>query len=275
MISVGLHLRIQSTILELLQRAHLLEVATFQCFLFNQVDNKYIDISDDERDEFLRLRHQFFDELYIHGSYWINLASQKSEQNHYILKKEIAKARQLEFDYLVLHPGTVTGWETKEAGIDCIARVLNNLLKKERDITIVLENTAFDGMSIGSDLYELRMIREKLEHPEKIKFCLDTAHAYAWGYDLCDMQARVRLAYDLKETVGDALALIHLNDTQEPCGSKKDKHALLGQGNIELSALKSFIFENNFQEIPIIAELPLVAESEQEGIVKKLKEWGV
>ncbi|MEX0940903.1 MAG: deoxyribonuclease IV [Candidatus Babeliales bacterium] len=269
---IGLHLRIIDSLIETAQRAAHLGLKTFQCFLIHQITKKYLSLSDKEVKEFVALR-PLFDTLYIHGAYWINISGIRCEHAKRLLLKEIDIAKRLQFTHYILHPGSAIGWNEHKKGIDCLVRVLNDILKNENDITIVLENTAHGSLSIGSDLHDFKIIREKLAFPEKVLFCLDTAHAYAFGYDIADINAQNDFMYLLNKTVGDAIGLIHLNDSQEKLGFKRDRHAVLGQGKIGTAALKNFILHEKLCNVPIIMEMPRTAYNIEINILNMVKEW--
>lgn len=263
MSKLGLHLRLTTNILELIQKALRLQLPFFQCFLLFQHTNKYVDLEAPDIHEYLLLRRDNFKQLFAHASYWINGANKTCDE-HPLLKKELALAQQLEFTHLVLHPGSANGCSSKEAGIDNLARLLNNLLKKESDVQLVLENTAHGNLSIGSDLTDFRVLLEKLDKPEKIAFCIDTAHAYAFSYDLASKEGLEQFILLVEKYIGlSRLALIHLNDTREKCGSKIDRHALPIEGRIGRAQLQKIIQHPLLSHIPMLMELPLISEDQE------------
>ena len=186
---VGVHIRMRSSLHELLQRADFLGLSFFQCFFVPQETGKLIKITDEEVNDFLRVRRARFDDLYCHASYWVNLASLGN--NGYLqLCREVFFAKRLEFTHLVLHAGTAKGAMHKSEGIDALAIALNNLFKRERDITVLLENTCHSKLAVGSDILDFKQLLEKLDRPERIGFCIDTAHAYSFGNDVSQPEAQ-------------------------------------------------------------------------------------
>lgn len=180
---VGIHIRIIDTLTQAIEQALELGITTFQCFLLHQQTGMYLSFTPEDLKSFKQLRKNM-NRLYIHASYWINLSGKNAEQSLALLRKEIYVAKQLEATHIIMHPGSANGMQTKQEGIDSLVRSLNMLLVHEHDIKIVLENTAFGGNSIGSDLQDFVTINQKLEFPEKISYCLDTAHAFAYGYKI-------------------------------------------------------------------------------------------
>ncbi len=269
--AIGLHLRITDTLTAVARQAMALGLQTFQCFLIHQQTKRQLVLTDQEVIDFLQLRDQFTT-LYVHGAYWINLCGQKSKQATKALLRELKLAKRLAFTHYVLHSGCAIGWPDRMDGIDCLVRVLNTILKHEHEIKIVLENIPHGGNTIGGDLTDFKQIREKLDHPEKVSFCIDTAHAYAFGYDIVTKQTDFITLLD--KTVGiDAIALIHLNDTQETLGLKRDTHGIIGTGTIGSNALHRFVSNERLAHIPLIMELPPLADHEYLRILNMVRYW--
>ena len=100
---------------------------------------------------------------------------------------------------MIFHPGASASYDE---GIDAIVRSLNAIIKSARDIHIVLENVAFTAPSIGGSLEDLQLIRSKLDEPDRLGFCIDTAHAYAFGYDIANNVEREKYIQLLGQTIG-------------------------------------------------------------------------
>jgi deoxyribonuclease IV len=247
---VGLHIRIENQINEAIEKALEYKLPTFQCFLVNSY-GKYINPTQEEINSFVKKRDSF-DKLFIHSSFWINLANSKS-YNLRLMKKELELAKKLKFTHVVIHPGSAKEYETKEPGINLLAKRLNKILKDEKEITILLENTAHGKKTIGNDFQDLKKIQEKVDY--QLKFCLDTAHAYAFGYDLKkDLDNFLKM---VDETIGiKNIELLHLNESAEALGSEKDKHTVPGQGKIGIPALTKILKHPKLKNVPAIIELP-------------------
>lgn len=268
---MGLHLRLTQTVNDLAERAASLKLPIFQCFFIHQETNQFVMISDAEIAIFLDQWRKKFDQLYLHGSYWINLASASTSNR--ILMRELDLAKKLEFTHIIMHPGSARRTGKKADGIAAIARKLNAILKKETDITLVLENTAHAGHSIGGDLHDFLLLRERLEHPEKIKFCIDTAHAYSYGYDITQEKAQKHFLDLIQKCIGfENIALLHLNDIKQECGSRIDRHEVIGEGKLG-SILPEFINLEALKNIPIIMELPVMDEEKEKEILQMVRGW--
>lgn len=269
---VGLHIRLTNTIMQVIDKALRLEIPFFQTFVTLKTGKQAI-LDEKDVKEFLKLRELYFKNLYLHGSYWINLCTSQPFGMK-ILKKELLMAKKLEFTHIVLHPGAAIGGKTKDEGIDLLAKALNEVTKNENEVSFVLENTAHGNLSIGGDINELYTILSKLDFPEKVSFCIDTAHAYSYGYNIADINEQENFINLLENTIGtEKISLIHLNDTHEKLGSKIDKHHIIGHGHIGQEALKHFINHNKIKDIPKLAELPIIEEEQEKDILNKFNKF--
>ena len=271
---VGIHLRlINQTLTELIEQAVRLQVPFFQFFLVRQTTSKLTTLDDVDVQQFLQLRRRHFSNVYLHGSYWINLAGAK-EDRVAILERELELAQRLELTHIVIHPGSVKRIEDRPEGVDSLARALNYLFKKDQNIRVLLENAAHGKRCIGGDLLDFKNLLEKLDQPEKLSFCIDTSHAHSFGYNIISEREQELFIQLLDKTIGiDKIALIHLNDTKERCGANIDRHHSVGHGVIGEAALKHFITHPRLQHIPVIMEPPLLTEDEQLNIVHKVASW--
>ena len=263
----------QESLADVIKRADYLELPFFQCFFVVQESGKLVNVTDEEVQAFVAARRARFNDLFCHISYWVNLAS-LGNNGMPQLRREIMLAKRLEFTHFVLHAGTAKGATEKSQGIDALARALNNLFKRERNITILLENTCHANLAIGSDIRDFKQLLEKLDRPERVGFCIDTAHAYSYGYDISNSKGRDEFIALLDSTIGiDRIKLIHLNDTVETLGSYIDRHVIIGQGRIGKQALKDFVMHPQLQHIPLILELPDVSVEEELAIVDTVRQW--
>lgn len=270
---VGLNLRLTTNLHDLIAQANRLKLPFFQCFLTFQENGHYVKFTQEEYNNFLALKDK--KTIYAHGSYKINLACTRYHSNgSYFLKKELELAKKLECDYLIVHPGSTSDCKDRNLGIDYIAKKINKVLKKEDYPIILLENVAFGSRAIGGDIYDLALIRSKLDKPEKVQFCIDTAHAYSYGYDIADHKEQDKFIQLLYESLGlDSIALIHLNDTREMLGKNHDRHDIPGQGNIGMAALKKFVLDPRLLHVPLMLELPIVPEDMLRDIVMQINLW--
>lgn len=272
--SVGLHLRLEDSLSALLEKAVRLKMPIVQCFFIPQGSKKYVEFSEEEIAK-CRALSSAFKALYLHASYWVNLAGRR-HNGWRAFNKEIELAQKLGFTHIIIHPGSATGCLEKDEGIQLLANALNKIMEQDLSLTIVLENTAHAKMSVGGDLNDFKKLLPLLAHPEKIAFCLDTAHAHSYGYDIITPEGQKEF-FELVSSFmkKEQIALIHLNETKEPRGSLIDKHVLYGKGVIGNNALQSFISHDLCKDIPIILEAPaLETEEEEKELIESIVKWG-
>lgn len=270
---VGLNLRLITNFEDLIAQAKRLNLSSFQAFVTFHETGNYITSSHEMFKRFAR--HKKDIELYVHGSYKINLASTVHSRNsYYFLKKELELTKRLDSSHLVIHPGSTEVGKTNEQGVDAIVKNLNELFKKGNFPTLLLENVAFGNRCIGGSLEDLALIRSKLDKPEKVKFCIDTAHAFNFGYNIADLHEQNLFIEDLEKKLGiDSIALLHLNDSLEQFASKRDRHAIPGEGFIGQKALEAFVSDRRLKHIACIVEVPNLCEDDLNEVVTKVSSW--
>ena len=225
--TVGLHLRIEQSLTHTAQQAHQLGMRSFQCFISLHADGKCFMPDADDVVSFNALRSNF-DSLFLHASYYINPASY-SRTHHPILEREVAMARRLQIPYLILHPGMTIHPHEISAGIDSLARVIDSVHASQDQVSLVLENTAQDYRAVGSNFDHLKLLLDRVDDPGRIRFCVDTAHAYAYGYDISEPLLHEAFIDLIDATIGiKRVVVIHLNDTLQPLASFVDEHTNLG-----------------------------------------------
>ncbi len=269
---IGLHMRLTSTLSALLDKAHAVGSPLVQCFFISQGGNTYVPFSPEEIALCLTKR-DLFQQLYVHASYWVNLAG-RYNNGWRPFNRELELAKQLGFTHMVIHPGSATGCPSKEEGIEYLARALNKALANEKDITIVLENTAHANKTVGGDVQDFRKLLELLDKPEKVAFCLDSAHAFSYGYDLSSPEGVSTFLDEVDQSIGaERVVALHLNDSAEALGSRIDKHETPGEGKIGAENLKLFMNHPKFLHTSVILELPVVSDEREREILQEVKGW--
>ena len=270
---IGLHLRLHDSFLKIARQAHELDLPIFQCFFIGQETHERVPISDEETQAFLKEYRPSFERLYLHGSYWINLASVRPSHQHVFFRERELAAR-LSFTHMVIHPGAATGGHSKQEGIEALARFLNKVCAQESSVKLVLENNTHAGLSVGGDIQDFGALLQKLDYPDRIFFCIDTAHAYSYGYDLHDATHLASFMDDLGKMIGfSRIVLIHLNDTKERLRSRIDRHAIVGEGHIGEKALREFAMDKRLQHSDIILELPTMPLEQEMAVYKQILAW--
>lgn len=270
---VGLQLPLGVSVTALAERALRLELPFFQCFFLEQKTGKPFVLERADRDSFLRLRQEHFGPLYVHGSFPINLADPSCKE-HPRLDRELFLAERLGFTHLVLHPGSYGPKSSKEVGVEALARALNALSKRQLPLTIVLENVAQGKRVIGGDLCDFKALLERLDKPDAVSFCIDTAHAHSFGYELTSSEKLDQFVCEIDRAVGlERVALLHLNDTLQEKGEQVDQHCILGEGKLGQSTLKAVCQDVRLAHIPIILEMSGVSEQDEVALVKQVVAW--
>ncbi|MBQ1436230.1 MAG: deoxyribonuclease IV, partial [Clostridia bacterium] len=157
-------------------------------------------------------------------------------------------------NYYNFHPGSHVG-QGVEKGIEYISALLNESLKPDQSTTVLLETMAGKGSEVGSNFSELREIIDRVSLKEKLGVCLDTCHVWDAGYDIVNDLDGVLLEFD--RIIGlDRLKAIHLNDSLNPLGAHKDRHARIGEGHLGLEAITRIINHPQFKGLPFCLETP-------------------
>ena len=195
-----------------------------------------------------------------HMPYLPNLATPKDdafEKSVNTLVSEVERCAQLGIPYLVTHLGSHLG-TGEEAGIKKLVEGLTKAGKTKNDVMILLENTAGQKNSVGSDFKQLGEIFKQLKPGKKFGVCLDTCHAFVAGYDLRTADKVKETFKEFDKSVGiENLKILHLNDARGEIGCNLDRHYHLGLGGIGEEGITSVVKFANKKKIPIILETPI------------------
>ena len=208
-------------------------------------------------------------EIVVHAPYIINLANTVKpdifELAVTFLGKEIERTAAMKSKILVLHPGSHLN-EGVDVGVAQIVKGLNMVLDEhDEDVYIALETMAGKGSEVGRSFEELRMIYDGVNKKDRLRVCFDTCHVNDAGYDLVNDYEGVMSKFD--EVIGlDQIAVIHVNDSMNPLGAHKDRHANVGEGHIGFETLRKIVHDERFKDVPKILETPWLKE---EGSDKK------
>ncbi len=195
-----------------------------------------------------------------HMPYLPNLATPKDdafEKSVNTLVSEVERCAQLGIPYLVTHLGSHLG-TGEEAGIKRLVDGLTKAGQTKNDVMILLENTAGQKNSVGSDFQQLGEIFKQLKPEKKFGVCLDTCHAFVAGYDLRTKEKVKETFKEFDKHVGvENLKILHLNDARGELGCNLDRHYHLGLGGIGEEGITSVVKFANKKKIPIILETPI------------------
>jgi len=196
-----------------------------------------------------------------HANYLIDLGKPSRERlrlSRLTLADELRRAHRLGIQWVVLHPGTHGGCGERRA-LRQIAEAINDVLAETADLAsgILLETSAGQGTAIGYRFDHLAWLLDRCGPNERLGVCVDTCHLFAAGYDIRTPRAYHRTLRDLDRTIGlGAVRTIHLNDSRRELGSRVDRHAHIGRGEIGLEAFALFVREPRFAEVPKFIETP-------------------
>ncbi|WP_342979322.1 MULTISPECIES: deoxyribonuclease IV [unclassified Ruminococcus] len=198
-----------------------------------------------------------FGKIVAHAPYTLNACAAKENLRDFARETFADDLKRMEAtsgNYYNFHPGSHVG-QGIEVGIQKIAEVLNAVLTEDQTTTVLLETMSGKGSEVGSHFEELRAIMDLVEKHDKLGICLDTCHVWDGGYDIVNDLDGVLTEFD--RIIGlDHLKAIHLNDSLNPLGSHKDRHAKIGEGQIGLDALVRVICHPALAGKPFILETP-------------------
>ena len=194
----------------------------------------------------------------VHDSYLINLGHPREAEREKSLNAfvdEIRRCEALGLRLLNFHPGSHLNEISAQVCLDNIAGSLNFAIANTAGVKLVLENTAGQGSNLGYDFAQLAYVIDKISNKDRIGVCIDTCHAFAAGYDLRSSQAYERTMSKFDRAIGyKFLSGMHLNDTKNELGVRKDRHESLGRGFLGLAAFENIMNDPNIDEIPLILE---------------------
>ena len=210
-------------------------------------------------------------EIVVHAPYIINLANTVKPETYELavefLEKEIVRTAAMKSHILVLHPGSHVNAGV-EAGIAQVIKGLNTVLNQnDDDVYIALETMAGKGSEVGRTFEELKAIYDGVDKKDRLRVCFDTCHVNDAGYDIVNHYDEVFEEFD--KVIGlDQIAVFHINDSMNPLGAHKDRHANIDKGSIGYETLHRLVHDERFIDVPKILETPWLAE---EGSDKKTK----
>ena len=195
----------------------------------------------------------------IHCAYLINLASAKETvrtRSLFALEDEASRAAMLGVPFLVMHPGSC-GEDPASVGIARISSAIRSFGKFPEGVTLLLENTAGQGNSIGRTIGQLRDLLDAAGNPPDVAVCLDSAHLFESGYDIGTPEGWEALLAEMKEKrILPLVRMWHLNDSKTAMGSRVDRHEHIGDGRIDVSAFRRILTHKGFTSVPMVLETP-------------------
>lgn len=202
------------------------------------------------------LEEKKFGKLVAHGAYTMNLCTGEPEARAFaasILEDDLRRMAALPGNYYNFHPGSHVG-QGADAGIQQISDALKQALRHNYPVTVLLETMAGKGSEVGGNFGEIKAIMDAVGDPD-LGVCLDTCHIYDAGYDIVNDLDGVLREFD--EIIGlHRLKALHLNDSKNPFGSHKDRHACIGEGFLGMETFQKIINHPALADKPMILETP-------------------
>lgn len=274
---LGKHVSIAGGLHKSVDRAQNIGCNAMQIFVKNPRGWQGKELTEEACLKFREVREEAgLDPVVVHATYLINIASPKEDlwqKSVDGLIDDYRRSVRLGADYLVFHPGSHTG-SGVEAGMEKIARGIDRVLDEvEGETGLLLENVDGSGTKIGAKFSELKSIISLTDHEERLGICIDTCHAYAFGYDVAGKSGLNELLEEIDDEVGlERLRVIHVNDSVYELNSQKDEHAHIGEGEIGEEGFAGIINDERLQELPFILETPWFDERDDDPDVDILKE---
>jgi deoxyribonuclease IV len=287
---LGVHTSIAGGMSNAVRSAAAKGCAAFQIFARNPRGWLERPLASEEIKEFRRAReHAALWPLAIHSVYLINLAAQDpivQARSRLAFRQEIERSLALGADYLVVHPGnprTVPAEAGILTAIESVREAARGLklrgaaagatsAGRKNGLTILIENTAGQGSSIGCNFEQVADILAGLDDLP-VGVCLDTAHTFASGYDISTERGLSSTIRAITRTFGfDRIKLIHSNDSKSALGSRVDRHQHIGLGHIGSEAFRRLSANLKFRRVPFILETPVDGERNDEWNINRLRE---
>ena len=275
MLTIGCHLSASEGFLAMGKTALSIGANTFQFFTRNPRGSKAKAIDPDDAAAFLALAQaNGFGRLVAHAPYTINPCSKTERTREFArmtLADDLKRMEYLPGNYYNFHPGSHTE-QGMEVGISQIAETLNAILKPEQHTTVLLETMSGKGSEVGGRFEELREILDRVALNTQMGVCMDTCHISDAGYDIAGDIDGVLTEFD--RVIGlERLKAVHINDSMNPLGAHKDRHARIGEGYLGEAAFGRIINPPALRDLPFILETPndLAGYAREIGRLKELR----
>ena len=258
MLRIGCHLSSSKGYLAMGKEADRIGANTFQFFTRNPRGGKAKELDLADIGEYLTFAGEHgIAQILAHAPYTLNACSKDEVLRQFAYETmcdDLARLAHIPGGMYNFHPGSHVN-QGVDAGISYIADMLNRIGEQKFSTTILLETMAGKGSEVGRTFEELRAIIDKVEDTEKLGVCLDTCHVFDGGYDIVGDLDGVLDEFD--HVIGlERLKAIHINDSKNPCGSHKDRHEKIGEGQIGLTAFAKIVTHPRLKHLPFYLETP-------------------
>jgi deoxyribonuclease IV len=261
-VHIGFHISIARGFDWTLKEANRLGCEVIQIFLRNPRSWKRKTWTDSDHEAFKKLFSAI--PVFAHLTYLPNLAKiDENEQNMTGLIHEVELCVELGLKTMVVHCGS---HHDKVKGIEMVSKAIN-YVTSEYGIDVLMENSAGQGNSLGSNFEELFMIYKGIEKKEKVSLCIDTAHLFAAGYDIRTFESWQRVITDTQALFGnDKIGFFHLNDSKTELATRVDRHWHIGKGKIGSDVFKVILNDVRFKNLKGVMETPKINNMDEENM---------
>ncbi len=269
MLRIGCHLSSAKGFCHMAEDAIKINANTFQFFTRNPRGGNAKALNPTDIASFRSIAAQYdINPILAHAPYTLNACSPDPQLREFAVRTMADDLLRMEYtpgNFYNFHPGSHVKQGTS-VGIAFISEMLNQILKPEQHTTILLETMSGKGSEVGRTFQELKEIIDQVALTNHMGVCLDTCHIWDAGYDIVNHLDEVLTEFD--QIIGlSRLKAIHLNDSMNPLGSHKDRHARLGEGYIGLDALKRVVTHPVLKSLPFYLETP----NELEGYAHEIQ----
>ena len=259
---IGIHVRLRQGLDDIISAVTKLNINVAQSFLLNE-DGSYVTLSNKNINNFVSEKKDLGFLYFVHAAYWSSLVQVKSK-GFRSLCREAEYSVRLQSQGLVVHTGATKLIVDKKDQVLYVAEGINQLLHEVEQCQILLENLPHAGRCFGGSIVDFGLLWQHIEQKDRVKICLDSAHAFVFGYNFLNSDSKddffkQLLEYDLNNHIG----LLHINDTSQKCGSYIDRHEIPGTGKLGSDVLRWFLNHEYCKNSPIIMELPVLSETEK------------
>lgn len=255
---IGCHLSIGRGYFSMAKLAKKNGANTFQFFTRNPRGGAMKKIDEED----MRLFNAFllennFGKIVAHAPYTLNPCSDKEyvrEFGRNVIKEDLEIMEMMPGNIYNFHPGSHVG-QGLDVGIQYTTNLLNEVLSEDMTTIVAIETMVGKGTEIGRNFSEIKRIIDGVDLKEKVGVCLDTCHVFESGMDIREGIDEILLNFD-REIGLEKLVALHLNDSKNECGARKDRHELIGNGSIGLETFSEIVNDERLQKLPLILETP-------------------
>jgi deoxyribonuclease-4 len=274
---IGAHLSVGKGLEATAEQAVALGLESVQIFIRNPRGRGARQYSEEELSSFQQiLRDNDIGPVVVHIPYICNPAAAKDDLYEYayqVVAEDLQRCSLVKAEFLVLHPGSYTT-SSLEQGVERIAGLLNRVLDQyDGQTCLLLETMAGQGTEIGKNFEEIDQILQQINNKDKIGVCFDTCHTYAAGYDCTTRDGIEEIKTKMDNTFGcHMVKIVHANDSSKELGSRRDRHAHIGEGLIGESGFRNLMHDELFATLPFILETPFEGIAKDVARLKNLRQ---